>query len=135
MPLTSSSSGSIGMSRLRRARHRAKAPSGSTSPHTTAPAQPSSGSSRPAASIEPTAFQGNPHMSSAWATSGGAGSGNRSRGSIRRFSQPSPPPDVPVELELADLRLVVGPFGPLVPDEPFEDVLAERLADEIGVLH
>src|SRR4051794_40536845 len=123
---TSSSSGSSGRSRLRKVRQRAKAPSGSSSAHTTAPAHPSSGSRRPAASGPATAFQAQPPRSRAWATSGGAGSGKRSRGSIASEDR-----EVPLQLERGDLGLVGVPLDALVADEPLEDVLAERFGHEL----
>ena len=43
--------------------------------------------------------------------------------------------EVAVELERRDLARVRGPLGPLVADEPLEDVLAERLGHELGPLH
>jgi uncharacterized Zn-binding protein involved in type VI secretion len=59
----------------------AKAASGSSSEHTTAPDQPSSGSSLVAISGVVAAFHGYPAMSSAWDSAGGAGSGWTRRGS------------------------------------------------------
>ena len=55
---TTSSSGRRGTSRARTSRHRANAPVASGSAHTTAPAQPSSGSSVSACSGRAMAFQG-----------------------------------------------------------------------------
>ena len=55
-----------------------------------------------------------------------------SRGSIGRDQTFA---EVAVELELRDLGLVGLPLGPLVADEPLEDVLAERLGHELGALH
>src|SRR5205823_6228353 len=43
--------------------------------------------------------------------------------------------EIAVELELADLDLVVGPFGALVADEPLEDVLAKGLGQQLRALH
>src|SRR5256885_9025628 len=47
----------------------------------------------------------------------------------------SQPVEVPVQLELGHLGLVVGPLGPLVADEPLEDVFAQGLGDQLGRLH
>src|SRR5213078_3685905 len=77
-----------------------------------------------------TDFHVAPPRSRTWTSSGGAGSGNSSSG-----ASGSDIAVVPVELELRDLRLVGEPFRPLVLDEPLEDVLAQRLGDELGRLH
>src|SRR5437868_13598976 len=132
---TSNSSGSRGMSRLRRVRHSAKAASGSSSAATTAPAQPSSGSSRAAASGVAAAFHGQPPRSKACANGGGAGSGKRSSGSISQFRPPLQDREIALDLERGDVRLVVVPLDALVADEPLEDVLAERLGHQFGLLH
>ena len=62
-----------------------------------------------------------------------AGRGRASSGSIG--VRPTRLRQVAVELELGDLRLVVAPLGALVAQEPLEDVLAQRLGDELGPLH
>src|SRR5687767_10266357 len=122
----SRSSGSRGRSRLRSDRHSEKAASASPAATITPPAQPSSGSLRVAARSSLTAFHGYPTRSRAWASSGGAGSGKSSRGSMRSSADWSEPRQVAVELELADLGLVVEPLVALVADEPLEHVLAQR---------
>src|SRR5690606_797839 len=130
VPLTSNSNGSSGRSVLRNARHSANAASASRSATTIAPAHPSSGSRRRAAASSRAAFHVHPDRSSACASSGGAGSGKISSGSMS-----SPDGEVALALERGHLALVVTPLGSLVPQEPLEDVLAERLAHEGRALH
>src|SRR3954447_12208674 len=122
--------GSTGMSFLRIARQRAQAVSLYSPMITMAPPQPSSGVWLTAARSSATGFHVWPPRSSSRANSGGGGSGWTSSGSIR-----SPDREVTSQLEGGDLGLVVRPLGPLVAQEPFEDVIAQRLADEVGALH
>ena len=53
----------------------------------------------------------------------------------RFHGQQSPGGQVPGELERGDLGLVVGPLGSLVAQEPLEDVVAERFADQLRAFH
>ena len=64
-----------------------------------------------------------------------AGRGRRAAAPSRGLTGPLTVAQVAVELQRRDLRRVVGPLRALVADEVLEDVLAERLGDELGALH
>src|SRR5580704_9378632 len=107
----------------------------SASATTTAPDHPSplpSGELSWTDSGPETARWPRPALCRASVTSGGSSEGKQRRGSI---SGPSQQRQVTIKLELADLRLVLVPFGPLVADEPFEDVVAQCLGQQLGALH
>ena len=90
------------------------------------PRRPLRGPTRPVG--EPGALQGEGHL-------GGEVGGKQRRASIGRAGPGSQQGQVAVELELGHLGLVVVPLGPLVADEPFEDVVAEGLGQQLGALH
>src|ERR1700722_1686238 len=131
------SSGLKGTSRRRTWRQKATAAVMSSPATTTAPDHPSpllaaAPSRSPKASGPDTARCPRPAVCSARVTSAGRSSGKQRRASISAASQQG---QIAVELELGHLGLVVVPLGPLVADEPFEDVLAERGGQQLGALH
>src|SRR5690606_8524875 len=126
-PRTSSSSGATPTSPRRSVRAIANPCSGSSSAATIAADHVPSRASASSA----TAVHGSPAMSSTRTTSGGAGTGQIRIGCI----PPSPGAQVALELETADVGAVVLPLGALVAQEPLEDVLPERLPDQLRSLH
>ena len=109
------------------ARHRAKAPSGSASAQMMAPAQPSSGSARLDRGL---VGHGLPRVAAQVEGLGQlrwGGIGEEEEWFHRDRERWLPVRQVAVELELGDLGLVVDPLGPLVAQEPLEDVLAQAL--------
>src|SRR5690349_11926827 len=135
-PVTISSTASTRASPLRNVRHTANAPSGSSSAHTIAPDHPSGGSCCIAIAAFATAFHGCAARSSVCASKAGGGSGyTNSTLTIPPKRVDSERSEVPLDLERCHVRLVVGPFSPLVQHEVLEHVLAECLGDQLRALH
>src|SRR5580704_3448668 len=74
-----------------------------------------------------------PALRSARATSAGRSAGKQRRGSID--SSASEQGEVPVQLVLGDLGLIGVPLLSLVADEPLEDVIAQRVGQQLRALH
>src|SRR5258708_38153386 len=122
---------------LRNVRQSVNAPSGSSSAHTTAPVQPSTGSYCIAIAALPTDFHRTPDRSSVCASRGGAGSGKTSSSSfnVPTLSRYLQRPEITRDLEWCDVGLVVGPLSPFVDQEVLEHMGAERLGHQRGMLH